>query len=63
MSTITLPASVRSWPRTAFAALAALIVVLAITVSLALTVARHSSTRTVFQHLDQPLSCSFGRPC
>ena len=63
MSTITVPASVHSWPRAALAAVAALIVALAVTVTLALTVARHSSTRTVFQQLDPPISCTFGRPC
>ena len=63
MSTISLPASVHSWPRAALAAVVALIVALAITISLALTVGRHSTTRTVFKQVDQPLSCTFGRPC
>jgi hypothetical protein len=45
------------------AAVAALIVVLAVTVTLALTVARHTTTRTVFQQLDQPLNCQFNHPC
>ena len=63
MNTITVPARVQPWPRAALAAVAALIVALAVTVILALTVARHTTTHTVFQQLDPPVSCHIGRPC
>ena len=63
MSTITVPSNVHSWPRAAVAAVASLILALAVTLTLAFTVAHHSTTRTVFQQLDQPLSCRIGHPC
>jgi hypothetical protein len=65
MSTIAAPA-VQPWPRAAMAAVVLLAVALAVTVALAFTVARHTTTRTLFQPVPsvaQTLSCHFGRPC
>jgi hypothetical protein len=66
MSTITAPSSVQHWPRAAMATIALLAIALAVTLTLAFTVVRHTTTRTVFHQvpaLEQPLNCLIGHPC
>jgi hypothetical protein len=69
MSTITVPSTIGHWPRAAVAAVAVLLVALAITISLAVTVAGHTTTRTVVKPVasqptpNQPEVCRIGRPC
>lgn len=46
MSTITVPSSLARWPRAALAIVVALLVALAVTVSLALAQSGHTTTRT-----------------
>jgi hypothetical protein len=59
----------RRWPRAAVAAVALLLVALALTISLAVTLGGHTTTRTVVKPtlsqpaLNQPEPCRIGHPC
>jgi hypothetical protein len=69
MSTITVPSSIGRWPRSAVAAVAALLVVLALTISLAVALGGQTTTRTVVRPVstqsapNQLEGCRVGRPC
>jgi hypothetical protein len=69
MSTITVPSTIGGWPRLAVAVVAGLLVALALTVSLAVTLSGHTTTRNLVrlvpgQSASNPMEfCNIGRPC
>jgi hypothetical protein len=66
MSTITTSAPIMRWPRIAIVTVALLLVALVTAVTLAVTFAGRTTTRTVFRSApaaDQAYTCRLGRPC
>ena len=66
MSTIPVPNAVRAWPRSALITFAALLAVIAVTLTLALGAIGRTTTRTVVRLApasDQSNACRMGRPC